>query len=364
MNDKRRPAQGLERKDGAARTSSSVVRGDHYAQDTSDHRQSALPGDFVAVAWAIEELIPGCAYGPLNGKIPLTEHGFHDFSTFADTDADAFADMAASADADRRCTGIGVRLPVGYAALDVDTYKADVVEDFNRFAAAYDLPETLVFTTGRGGSHVIYRTPAGWDRPLRGVPGTGIDVVREHGTGFIVGPGSLHPDTGRRYTAPAWTDGQPLERGHIAARVAELPWKAATLLAASTGRRFNRDRERPMLTAPASAAHDDVATWLATVGAGKPDFAMRRAVAGVEKKMCAGGIHDTARAVVWEAIHLAAEGHPGAQIAVGRTLNAAMKENTRRFAKNLPGHRQGDALLQEFARLIAGAIEDVAEAAK
>ena len=85
-----------------------------------------------------------------------------------------------------------VDVPVGVVALDVDPRNG------GRVKALRLRPEhaTLTAQTGSGGWHFYYRVPG----PVRGrVHGVdGIDV-KAGGTGYLVAPGSIHPDTGKPY---------------------------------------------------------------------------------------------------------------------------------------------------------------------
>lgn len=145
----------------------------------------------------------GFRVGPLDGKLPRTAHGVKDFTT----DPGVIASWA------RRWPGTnwGVTQP-GVLALDVDPRNGGTV-------AALNLrPEdaTLCVQTGSGGWHLYYRHSG----PVRGrVDGVdGIDV-KTGGSGYLVAPGSIHPDTGKPY------------RLHRDAPIAELPTHLIGLIA-------------------------------------------------------------------------------------------------------------------------------------
>ncbi|WP_156409314.1 bifunctional DNA primase/polymerase [Mycobacterium sp. Root265] len=125
----------------------------------------------------------GFSVGPLAGKIPITAHGVQDFTT----------DRNVIASWQRKFRGCNWGVTqVGVIALDVDPRHDGHV-------SALDLrPEhaTLCVQTGGGGWHLYYRLSG----PVRGkVQGlAGIDV-KAGGTGYLVAPGSIHPDTGKPY---------------------------------------------------------------------------------------------------------------------------------------------------------------------
>ncbi|WP_285034580.1 bifunctional DNA primase/polymerase [Mycolicibacterium sp. lyk4-40-TYG-92] len=126
----------------------------------------------------------GFSVGPLNGKIPLTKHGVQDFTR----DASVIASWA------RQFPGCNWGVTqTGVIALDVDPRNG------GRVKALRLRPEhrTLCVQTGSGGWHFYYRVSGPVMGKVRGIDG--IDV-KAGGAGYLVAPGSIHPDTGKPYT--------------------------------------------------------------------------------------------------------------------------------------------------------------------
>lgn len=125
----------------------------------------------------------GFSVGPLNGKIPLTKHGVLDFTR----------DPGVIAVWKRRWPQCNWGVTqVGVIALDVDPRNGGSV-------AALNLrPEhaTLCVQTGSGGWHIYYRVSGSVRGKVHGIPG--VDV-KAGGSGYLVAPGSVHPDTGKPY---------------------------------------------------------------------------------------------------------------------------------------------------------------------
>lgn len=148
----------------------------------------------------------GFSVGPLNGKVPVTAHGVQDFSR----DADVIASWTRKYP---NCNW-GVTQS-GVLALDVDPRHGGSVR------ALRLTPEhrTLSVQTGSGGWHLFYRASG----PVRGkVHGIqGIDI-KAGGSGYLVAPGSIHPDTGKPY------------RLHRDAPIAALPEHLQALIAQPT----------------------------------------------------------------------------------------------------------------------------------
>ena len=141
----------------------------------------------------------GIAVGALSGKVPVRipgvlEHGFKDFTT-NETLIRHMWERYPSAN-------IGARPPLGCVVLDVDPRNGgdDTWETINSCVPNGVLPDTLTIRTGSGGLHEWYRLP--YDLPVRGTAGTGIDLKTHKG--YLVMPGSIHPDTGGRYACEHW----------------------------------------------------------------------------------------------------------------------------------------------------------------
>ncbi|WP_151641587.1 bifunctional DNA primase/polymerase [Corynebacterium sp. 11A] len=142
----------------------------------------------------------GIAVGALNGKKPFTlpgiqEHGVKDFTT----------DEALIRRMWQACphANIGARPCRGLVVLDVDP-RNDGHTTWHTTNACMPpewLPNTLVTGTGSGGWHEWYRLP--YQLPVKGHAGQGIDVKTHKG--YLVMPGSIHPDTGKEYVCRRWT---------------------------------------------------------------------------------------------------------------------------------------------------------------
>lgn len=112
---------------------------------------------------------------------------------------------------------IGIRTVAeedGIVAIDLDRHdpEKDGVEAWYNIENEYGIFATLQTVTGADGNHLIARVPEG--RTLHGKSGTIIDGVAGIDlkfNGYIVGPGSTHPDTGQLYR---WINDEP---------IAELP---------------------------------------------------------------------------------------------------------------------------------------------
>ena len=135
------------------------------------------------LAWALRYALQGLAVIPCNGKVPLTEHGYHDATTDLET-IGAWWQRWPSAN-------IGLPMaPNGLVAIDVDPRNGGTL-------AALSLPaelKTWRATTGGGGQHIIFAAPGAADLP--GTLGPGLDL-KYHG--YVIVSPSVHPGTGKRY---------------------------------------------------------------------------------------------------------------------------------------------------------------------
>lgn len=160
----------------------------------------------------------GIAVGALVGKIPVKvrgvlEHGVKDFTT-DETRIRSMWERYPNAN-------IGGRPPLGCLVLDVDPRNggADTWEQVNACTPAEWLPDTLITRTGSGGLHEWYRMP--YDLPVRGEAGAGIDVKTHKG--YLVMPGSIHPDTGKTYVCERWVWPPAMLPEHWVKHVYRLP---------------------------------------------------------------------------------------------------------------------------------------------
>ena len=135
------------------------------------------------LAWALRYALQGLAVIPCNGKVPLTEHGYHDATTDLET-IGAWWQRWPSAN-------IGLPMaPNGLVAIDVDPRNGGTL-------AALSLPaelKTWRAATGGGGQHIIFAAPGAADLP--GTLGPGLDL-KYHG--YVIVSPSVHPGTGKRY---------------------------------------------------------------------------------------------------------------------------------------------------------------------
>lgn len=134
----------------------------------------------------------GLEVGHLDGKRPLTRRGFKDFTTDANQIRKWWRKHPDA--------NIGARPPKWAVVLDIDPRNGGL-ETWQRLTGTSTHPtDTLVTLTGSGGWHIWYRLP--YAAPIRGHAGEGIDIKARNG--YLVMPGSIHPDTGKPYTVANW----------------------------------------------------------------------------------------------------------------------------------------------------------------
>lgn len=168
----------------------------------------------------------GFAVFPLAGKNPAIPrdaggNGFHD-ATHDEAKLRAWWTSYPHAN-------VGIAIPPGCVVVDVDPRNGGRVEALE----ALGVPPTMVAASGRedGGRHYWFTVPPelSFGGRLKGL-GKGYDV-KMGGRGYVVAPGSIHPDTGRPYSwvsvaptapAPAWLleQGWTGERNTTEARIA------------------------------------------------------------------------------------------------------------------------------------------------
>jgi hypothetical protein len=163
------------------------------------------------------------------GECGRQGHGVHDATDDVDTVARWWS-------GEHRGCNIGVAVPDSMFVLDVDPrHGGDTT--LAKLVAEHDpLPETLQQFSGRGdgGTHYVYRRPAG---KLTGARlGPGLDLKGPGG--YIVWAPSIHPDSGRPYTRidrgaaapPEWLADRIVvreSRPAAAARIRSPRWEIA-----------------------------------------------------------------------------------------------------------------------------------------
>ena len=135
---------------------------------------------------ALEAARRGWPVFPLDGKIPLTPHGFHDAS-------DEEVAVRLMFEPYPGATGYGIRTGEGLIVIDGDPQHGGI-ETLARLAREHGpLEATVEAVAGRGGPHFYFRKPTGVRIPCSaGLLGAGVDVRGDGG--YIVGPGSQHPN--------------------------------------------------------------------------------------------------------------------------------------------------------------------------
>ncbi len=182
---------------------------------------------------------------PLIGKIPPA--GLTGWRTWPRTTLDEVQRWYAQG-----WTNVGLRTGFlsGIFVIDVDP-GADV--------SPLELPETLMAKTGRpGGMHYYFRMPK--LRLTTSVGKLGPDIDTRGEGGYVVLPGSVHPDTGVIYE---WInrDVEPVELPeHIIARLTQRPVGVATAKpargASAYARKAFEDEVAAVMNAPAGAGND------------------------------------------------------------------------------------------------------------
>ncbi|HAT6521630.1 bifunctional DNA primase/polymerase [Corynebacterium striatum] len=175
---------------------------------------------------ALKLALWGLEVGPLNGKVPIIakrqghqQGGFYDFTDDPEK-IDQWWNQWPQAN-------IGARPPHFVVVLDVDV-RSGGLETWEKLNAGHKLPATIVTATGSGGFHYWFRRPH--NGPLKGHAGQGIDI--KHWGGYLVMPGSVHPETAKEYTCRSWVD--PLELPilpeHLMRHVLKAPTKPKPII--------------------------------------------------------------------------------------------------------------------------------------
>lgn len=141
----------------------------------------------LSAALALAE--SGRAVLPLRGKLPttgLTPHGHHDATTSRRQIREWWAD---------REWNVGSPVPDMVVVFDIDPRNGGSRRALEQ-SAGVPLVPTLTTRTGSDGWHLYYVRP--WEHVTgRNLP-AGIDF-KATGSGYMVMPPSVHPDTGKRY---------------------------------------------------------------------------------------------------------------------------------------------------------------------
>lgn len=128
---------------------------------------------------------------PADGKAPLIPKGFHAASWDKETIESWWTDWPYANVAIR--TGVTSNLVV----LDIDPRHGGI-DSLQTLEAEIGPLHSLEVITGGGGRHLYFQHPGPTirSRPFKGYPG--IDIKADGG--YVIGPGSTHPDTGKPYT--------------------------------------------------------------------------------------------------------------------------------------------------------------------
>ena len=155
-----------------------------------------MSGSLTPVQRALALAKLGWPVFPTSDKRPLVP-----WDTEATTDPEKIATWFNLDFAGSPGLGVGVHCgKAGLLAVDVDE-KNGVSGSANLAAGGYELPPTLTYKTPSGGSHYLYRTPAGEALTVKaGAPVAGVDL--RAGTGLIVFYGD--PEDLTLAKAPRW----------------------------------------------------------------------------------------------------------------------------------------------------------------
>lgn len=176
---------------------------------------------------------------------------------------------------------IGLAIPPGTVVLDIDDMTA--LADLEEIAGDV-LPATLTARTGRG-MHLYYRHPSPFltQGGIRGPSGLlqGVDV-RIGGKGYLIGPPSPHPDTGKPY---AWIDRTP---------AASLPPALAAAMVPPP------PRDRTVVPGDHRAGHAGLLRALAAAPVGQRNNTLYWCASRMAERELAG------QTTVWDALELIA----------------------------------------------------------
>lgn len=158
--------------------------------------------------------------------------------------------------------GVGIALKVsGLVVIDVDPRNGGL-DTFDRLCSAHGaIDSDVICLTGNGGTHYYYANERGLLYP--GKLGPGVDLKSD---GYMVAPGSTHPDTGREYCWEASSD--PME-GMVPSTappwmqdLARLPAGVAVPLPAALPCNVPEAKLQSVVAALQHVPADDRETWL------------------------------------------------------------------------------------------------------
>jgi len=180
-NQNQNPLQGNRGQEPA------TIHTTQYSPARRAQPYSPLDKALILAAWGFDVL-------PLNGKRPYNRHGLKAATTNCVQINHWWKQWPQA--------NCGARPPAWAVVLDIDPRNGGE-ETWAEINGAPGYPtDTLVTRTGSGGAHIWYRLP--YAGSIRGQAGAGIDV-KTH-AGYLVMPGSIHPDTGQPYTVARWCD--------------------------------------------------------------------------------------------------------------------------------------------------------------
>lgn len=179
------PKQALHMKEGSPLATANGKGGRVAQRQRATTYPTAVPLSELG-NYAFYFAASGLAVGPLDGKRPLTKHGFKDFTT--DTG------LVISTWQRSPNLNIGARVPKGWVVIDIDPRNGGHTT-WEELTAGHTVPSTIVTRTGGGGQHYWFKLP--YDLPTKATLGAGIDI-KTH-SGYVVMPPSIHPDTKRLY---------------------------------------------------------------------------------------------------------------------------------------------------------------------
>ena len=153
---------------------------------------------------------------PVRHKIPCVQKG-DDWRSIATSDEKKLWALATDRTYGPR-TGWAASMD-GFAAIDIDLTKCpeEAAEWMRVFCEGDDwdearCPATLTFRTGSGGLHMVYSDPEGVTKQKKLANKNAVET-KASGGGYIVLPGSEHPDTGQPYSIEADVEIAPVPAG-------------------------------------------------------------------------------------------------------------------------------------------------------